>query len=151
MTLATELSTDPLVRGYAGMTDVEAAADLNTTYRTRYRELTTRDMLRWGFAREGLAKLRDAADKAGAYTAITDINRAKAIASYSIMTAGIEGSLDVGDPEIDAMLDLLVATGIFVAQDKTDLLARATESISRTQELGLPMVLHGDVTVARAV
>ena len=150
MTLATELSTDPLVRGYAGMTDVEAAADLNTTYRTRYRALTTRDMLRWGFAREGLSKLRDAADKAGAYTAITDVNRAKAIASYSIMTAGIEGSLDVGDPEIDAMLDLLVATGIFVAQDKADLLARATESISRATELGLGEIHVGHIEMARA-
>ena len=150
MTIATELSTDPRVRGYAGMTDVEAAADLNTVYRTRYRELTTRDMLRWGFAREGLAKLRDAADKAGAYTAITDVNRAKAIAAYSITTAGIEGSIDVGDPEIDAMLDLLVATGIFVAQDKTDLLARAMESISRATELGLGEIHVGHIEMARA-
>ena len=149
MTLATELSTDPLVRGYAGMTDVEAAADLNTVYRTRYRALTTRDMLRWGFAREGLSKLRDAADKAGAYTAITDIDRAKAIAAYSITTAGIEGSIDVGDPEIDAMLDFLVATGIFVAQDKTDLLTRASESISRATELGLTKVREGTVGRAR--
>jgi len=33
--LATELSTDPLTRGYAGMGDEAAADDLNTVYRTR--------------------------------------------------------------------------------------------------------------------
>lgn len=32
-TLATELSTDPLGRGYSGMTDQQAADDLNTAYR----------------------------------------------------------------------------------------------------------------------
>jgi hypothetical protein len=36
-TLNTELTTDPLTRGYAGMTDQEAADDLNTVYRTRPR------------------------------------------------------------------------------------------------------------------
>jgi hypothetical protein len=33
--LRTELSDDPLTRGYASMTDEEAAIDLNTTYRER--------------------------------------------------------------------------------------------------------------------
>ncbi len=32
-----ELLTDPLTRGYSGMTDQEAADDLNTSYRTRNR------------------------------------------------------------------------------------------------------------------
>ena len=32
--LSTELTTDPLTRGYSGMTDQEAADDLNTVYRT---------------------------------------------------------------------------------------------------------------------
>jgi hypothetical protein len=32
--LASELTSDPLARGYAGMTDEQAAADLNTVYRT---------------------------------------------------------------------------------------------------------------------
>ncbi len=31
--LGNELEADPLVRGYSGMTDAEAAADLNTVYR----------------------------------------------------------------------------------------------------------------------
>ena len=33
--LANELNTDPLERGYSGMSDESAAADLNTVYRTR--------------------------------------------------------------------------------------------------------------------
>jgi hypothetical protein len=36
-TLNTELISDPLTRGYAGMTDEQAAADLNTVYRSRAR------------------------------------------------------------------------------------------------------------------
>lgn len=32
--LKTELTTDPLTRGYSGMSDLQAANDLNTVYRT---------------------------------------------------------------------------------------------------------------------
>ncbi len=35
--LKSELVSDPLARGYAGMTDEEAATDLNTVYRTQNR------------------------------------------------------------------------------------------------------------------
>ena len=38
-----ELLTDPLVRGYAGMTDQQAADDLNTSYRTRNRSSMSGD------------------------------------------------------------------------------------------------------------
>lgn len=34
MTLKTEVTTDPLGRGYSGMSDLEVANDLNTEYRT---------------------------------------------------------------------------------------------------------------------
>jgi len=38
-----ELSGDPLERGYSAMTDAEAAADLNTEYRTRNLDSVTGD------------------------------------------------------------------------------------------------------------
>jgi len=41
--LWSELSNDPLGRGYAEMTDAEAAADLNTEYRTRHKTTLTSD------------------------------------------------------------------------------------------------------------
>jgi hypothetical protein len=34
-TLETEVQTDPLGRGYSGMTDAQVVTDLNTVYRTR--------------------------------------------------------------------------------------------------------------------
>ena len=37
MALAVEINSDPLTRGYSGMTDTQIAADLNTAYRTRTR------------------------------------------------------------------------------------------------------------------
>ncbi len=43
--LADELTNDPLTRGYAGMDDAAAAADLNTVYRTRNRTNMTGDEL----------------------------------------------------------------------------------------------------------
>ncbi len=39
--LREELSTDPLARGYGGMSDQEAADDLNTEYRSRNRSSMT--------------------------------------------------------------------------------------------------------------
>lgn len=44
--LKSELTTDPLGRGYAAMTDIAAAADLNTEYRTLVDEGL--DELRYG-------------------------------------------------------------------------------------------------------
>lgn len=148
--LSNEIANDPLARGYAGMTDVQVAADLNTAYRSKYKALSTRDLLRWGFGREGLSKLRDAADKAGAFTGITDANRARALSAYTIMTQGIDGSLDLNDPVIDNLMDQLIAASIFVAQDKVDLQTDATGSISRAAELNLRVVREGDVQMARS-
>ncbi len=41
--LKTELTGDRLGRGYTGMTDQQAADDLNTKYRTRNRDVMTGD------------------------------------------------------------------------------------------------------------
>lgn len=43
MGIRDELLSDPLVRGYSGMTDQQAADDLNTSYRTRNRTSMTGD------------------------------------------------------------------------------------------------------------
>ncbi len=37
--LTNEINTDPLVRGYSGMSDEQVAVDLNTVYRTKNRAL----------------------------------------------------------------------------------------------------------------
>lgn len=39
--LKSEIETDPLTRGYSGMTDQQIADDLNTVYRTRNRSVMT--------------------------------------------------------------------------------------------------------------
>lgn len=41
--LKNEIDSDPLTRGYAGMTDEQVAADINTVYRTRNRASMTGD------------------------------------------------------------------------------------------------------------
>lgn len=147
MTLAELLATPP----YNTMTDAEAAAAINAATVNVYQPLDTRALLRWGFGREGLSNLRDAVDRAGAYSGISAANRARAIAAYAILTEGIDGTLDPNDSEIDGMLDLLVSTGIFVAQDKADLLTRATVAVPLASTLDPPMsrVRVGEVERAR--
>ena len=125
MTLTELLATPP----YDVMSDADAAAAINAATAQVVQPLSTRDLLRWGFGRVGLSKLKDAADRAVDYTGISEANRARALSAYAVITQGIEGELDITEPEIDGMLDLLVSTGIFVAQDKADLITRATKTI----------------------
>lgn len=40
-----ELDADPLARGYAGMTDAEVCADLNTAYRDSWERVSASDIL----------------------------------------------------------------------------------------------------------
>lgn len=45
MSLKSEITADPLGRGYAGMTDQQVADDLNSVYRTRDINVSMRDLI----------------------------------------------------------------------------------------------------------
>lgn len=131
--LHNELSTDPLARGYAAMTDAEAAADLNTVYRTRTIERL---------------------DQADVYNAVVPVE---------FIALGAEARQEVWDiVQVGGAGGLWVRPGdtararfitLFGAESDTiqALAALLTEDIGRAEELGLGTVKPGHVAKARAL
>ncbi len=118
--LKTELDTDPLGRGYAAMSDQEAADDLNTSYRTRNRTSMTGD------------EIAQAADPAE-FNGLDD--------GSANNTADIQGhwlilcARETIDPFATANVQLVIA--IFGAGSTTvsNLNTARVESITRAEEL----------------
>lgn len=125
-TLNTELTTDPLGRGYAGMTDEQAAADLNTVYRTRDRAILTGAQI-WEQTQPS------------EYNALTDAQKNQWIGFCGISVH------DPFGPSAQFVLDLFGGGSTTVANLQT---ARV-ENISRGAELGLGVITEGAVHSAR--
>lgn len=139
--LRNEIETDPLGRGYAGMTNEQIAADLNTTYRTRLKPLGMSDLLLWAGQHDILLKLDNNKDTQG----IAGVVRV----AQAILSTGI--AVDLNHAGTTSLLDALVGAGVFTVDDKTALVALATEHLSRADELRLGgVVIPGHVTEALA-
>jgi len=126
--LRAELDDDPLGRGYSGMTDVEAAADLNTVYRSRDKASVSGSEILNGIV-------------VSEWNALTDAQRQTV---WDIVHLG-----EVNPFGIEATL----MVNIFGAGSETisGLSSLRTEDISRAQELGLPQMKPGYVERARAL
>lgn len=129
--LADEINTDPLGRGYSGMTDEEVTADLNTVYRT-----ITIGLL------DG-AEVYEAIDVTE-YQALTSENKAEV---WNIVHLGPSIAVGVGTKARSRFISLFGGGSTTMG----NLLARVTKNVSRAEELGLGrVVLEGHVTKARA-
>lgn len=128
--LANEINTDPLGRGYAGMTDAQVAANLNIVYRTRNRTSMTGD----------------------------EVFQATVPAEYNALPDGSANNTTddqahwlafCGRAEIDpfATANVQFVTSIFGGGSGTvaALNAARVENVSRGVELGLGTVGEGDV------
>ena len=130
--LTAELTGDPLGRGYAGMTDAEAAADLNSVYRTRQLER---------------------ADPADAYDVIDQIewsalSEAEQQEIKDILQIGtVAGHLVTPGSRVRARFVAIFGAG---SDTIALLLDMITEDISRAEELGLVVVKPGHVEKARS-
>ena len=126
--LAAELITDGLSRGYAGMTDAEAAVDLNTEYRERNRTSMSG------------SEIVNAVD-VSEWTGLSDTQRRTV---WDIVHMG-----DVNPFGVEATLLI----GVFGPESTTigNLAVARKESISRATELGLSRVREGTVAQARAM
>ncbi len=126
--LATELSSDPESRGYSGMSDEAAAADLNTAYRTRDRAT---------MAAHEVAQSIDVAEFNGKTTTqqrlIWDVLHMGTINPFGIEQTLFVSVFGAGSNTINALA-----------------VARV-DAITRAQELGLGAVKAGMVGRARAV
>lgn len=142
--LAAELTDDTLARGYSAMTDAEAAADLNTVYRTRLRPLSMMELREWAGLNARGFKI---------YSAISDgtkTDQQRNVAYVADKLLGTDnGTLDPRNDLHVAMVDTLVSAGIISADDKAALVAKATDNISRANELGLGTIREGDIQVVR--
>jgi len=124
-----EINTDPLSRGYAGMTDAQIAIDLNTVYRTR-----TRDTLSSAEIYEQIVVAE--------FQAKTDAQKV-----YVRDILGLGGDVRVG-PDSKARQ---VMVAIFGAGSETiaNLAVMLQEDVSRAAELGFGRVSGQDVETAR--
>ena len=129
--LRTELLTDPLARGYAGMTDQQASDDLNDATTGRTQQLAT---LTSGEIYEALNTTEREALSA------TDLARVRAVLSLS-------GDIQVG-PGSKARATLSNAFG-GVSGTVAALAARVTLAVSRATELSLGLARPGHVHEAR--
>lgn len=127
--LKDELDNDPLARGYAGFTDEQASADLNTEYRNVPRASMNGDEI---FA---------ATDNAE-FTGLTDHKQQLWVSftSKDIINAYEQTNID--------FLDFIFGPA---STTKTTLSALREETVSRAVELGLGLVKVGDVQFARSL
>lgn len=125
--LRTELLTDPLARGYSGMTPDQAAASLNTSNRTRNR----------------VSMSGDEAFQATTSAEWTSLSAANKPLWLSFCARSVINP--------SASANVALVTALFGAGSATlaALNAARQESITRATELGLPRVEPGHVMEAR--
>lgn len=127
VTIRDELLTDPLERGYAGLSHDEAAERLNVADRSVVRKISKRALLRWGVVNDRMTKIRVTADTAE--------NGKRSIAYVALKSLDIPGDFVVIDEEFLALFDALIAGQVLESSDKTALVTAATETVSRVDEL----------------
>lgn len=123
-----ELINDPLARGYAGMTDAQAAASLNTVNRPRERVVVPAH------------ELIDATVPAD-WAALTSAEKQR----YQTLTGA--GEVNVRSANVRSAFLAMFGAG---TQTRSNLAALQNEQVSRATELGLETVYEGHVFMARA-
>jgi len=144
MSLKNELQTDPLALNYAGMTDAEAAASLNTVNRVVNKRVQVSDLLKY---LGGIGKLGDFIEaKADASAA----KRKPVLAVFSLFENPHITDIDVTVEPFNLGLSALVSAGLITQPEADSITSMGSDTVSRAQELGIK-VREGDVTQARVV
>lgn len=118
--LKTELTDDPLARGYSAMTDQEAADDLNTSYRSRNRTSMSGDEI---------AQQADSTE----FNALDDgsANNTADVKGHWLILCARESI----DPFATANVELVNSIFGNPSVTRTNLIAARVESITRAEEL----------------
>lgn len=145
--LSAELSGDPLTRGYSGMTDEQAAADLNTEYRdVNYPILL--DAVNYAIRENGRwTEFREKADLqtvAGTYDN-------QSMREFMDMFTGFTSlpEVDMQAAYMDGLIDDMVTEGSMGSGVAAALKAFGIQTVSRAVEIDLGFVSVGDVEHAR--
>lgn len=129
MALRTEITTDPLSRGYSGMTDLEVANDLNTEYRT-----ITRDTV------QGYEIFNETDDVE--YAALTDAQKSAWDALCAI------DQINTANGVAKAREAEIFGAG---TTTRSNLIALKNPAASRAVELGLGFIKAGHVQLVRGI
>jgi hypothetical protein len=131
MTLQTELSTDPLARGYAAMTTGQTLASLIALDRPVVVEKVITDRTLYADLGPTLAEtiLQKLAAVAGTEPAV----------ARALNWLQQRDGFNIGDPYSQAMVDQLVTNNVFTAAEGTAIKGLATVTKSRADELGLSL------------
>lgn len=142
--LTAELADDPLGIGYSSMTDAEAAERLNVADRQVVKSCrsTWRDLM----ARLGP---ESAAAIKAKIEAAAETDAGLALALDMLGHYGEGGGLDFGHEHTRNTIDALAADGVLTAEEADAVRAMAERTVSRAEELGLPLVRPGHVQKAR--
>lgn len=125
-TLKTELTTDPLVRGYAGMNDADVAVDINTVYRTSNKAIMT------------ASEVFNAIDK-------TEFNALVAADQQRVWNTLHLGEINPFGLEAALFTDIFGGGSTTI----TTLQGLRVNNISRGVELGIGVVREGHIQEAR--
>ena len=126
--LKTELDAGHPVTGAYNVDDALAAGELNAVNQTKVRAISITELREWASENARAFNLFNAQTTGG--TGDTDQVRSLAIVGMSILNSGT-GNLD---PSNDTHVDLvneLVAGGVWSAADRTALIAKASDDMSR--------------------
>jgi len=172
--LTTELTDDPLTRGYSGMDDAAAAADLNTAYRDGDTDIAT--LFNYMLLEEthNLAAGDDTQDRAiwlrikdvaemtpwnsgtqpdpwGGGSTITEIRGIKCRELYEYFTLALQGNIPLAltDTNFGVYLAGAQAAGCMSTAQETAIKALSQNKTTRGNELGLGTVREGHVQEAR--
>ena len=141
--LKNELINDPLGIGYASLSDIDAAAAINSKNRSTVVEHFVN-------AKGILAELG-----AVAGAAFLDALDATAVSNSAVKWAmnfiRSDSGIDVGNIETRNMLDSLAAANILDPVSVSKIKDLAVKNISRAEELGLGVVKPGDIQFARSM
>ena len=147
--LANELNTDPLARGYAGMTDQQAADDINTEYRTvNYPVFTDglnaaiRESLKWTTYRER-SEIQTVAN-------VYDFPAMREFMDLFFSTSETQ-PLDLQNPYFTWLIDSMESEGSMGTGAANAIRAFGERDVSRGTELGIGTVAEGDVQYARTL
>ena len=152
--LRNEILTDPLVKGYAGMTNAQILTSLKTKNITRRRSISSAELVAWSGANGRYKKIANAAATVGDLPGLdaATSNSIKNICEAAMILLRRDGTaLDFNKNDRSTMVDALVNTGVLSADDRAALYTLADDPLSRTEQLGLTNVnfTDADITLAR--
>ena len=143
--LRDELLNDPLGRAYTSMDEIEVIHSLMEVNRDAIFPIKSDNLLAWSAMNGRFMKIKNLAEDSGQSDEI------RSIAWASMKMIERDGTdLDLNLSDRAAMLDILVSAGVLDQSDKDDLYAMATRTISRAEELNIPLPLQrNDIERAR--